>query len=107
MPEETKEIKKLRQLSLREMLVNEFNAHLLNYAKQLTELKFLEGRPADEIVMSFVQPSGQPGMPGLERKIKAKEAQTRTIPQLSKEESILKVIQKLIKEEDKKETKFE
>ena len=99
-----------RKITLKEFLIDEYNKHLSHYSRHLIEVTFTSGRPPDEIVLTIIQPTqSQPGMPnigGIERKIRAKEAQMRGREQLSREESILKVVAKLIIEEEKKETKF-
>lgn len=98
----------IKQISIKEMLTLFYNDHCKIYTGHLIELTFLQGRPLDEVVITLVSagPQGIPGSPQVERKIKCKEAQINAKNILSKEESILKVIQKLINEEDKKETKF-
>jgi len=100
--EETNTIK---QLSVKEMLIDSYNKHLSNFVKQLVELKYLETRPLDEVVFTLIQQGSQPGLP-VERKVKNKDAQLNTKPNFELEKSILKIIQRLIEEENKKETKF-
>ena len=107
--EEKKEEKKpelFRQLKVKEFLIDEYNKHLMGYVKNLIEATFTGGRPQDEIVATFIQPSGNPQIPGIERNIKAKEAQMHARKEMDKQDSVLKVISKLIKNEDKKETIF-
>lgn len=99
-------MEEIKKITVKEFLISEYNNHLVGYVKNLVEATFTGGRPQDEVVITLIQPSGNANIPPIERKIKAKEAQMRARENLSKEESILKVIEKLIKEEDKKETKF-
>ena len=101
MEEQIKE--QIRKVTLKEFLIREYNKHLANYTGHLIEVTFTSGRSPDEVVLTIIQPSGQPGIPGIERKIKAKEAQMRGKEQLSREESILKVVSELILKEEKKQ----
>ena len=89
------------------MLIGCYNEHIEKYVRNLIELTYVIGLPPNEIIATIIQPSGNPGMPGIERKIKAKDSQMQTKPIMEKEKSILKVIRKLIDEEDKKATKFD
>jgi hypothetical protein len=98
---------KIQQFKTKEFLIEEYNKHLRMYVISLVEAEFAGGRPQNEIVFSFIQPSGNPQVPGMERNIKAKDAQMKARQEMSKQDSILKVIQRLIIQEDKKETKFE
>jgi len=104
---EEEKIETIEKATVKMFLINEYNNHLLRYVKALVEATFTAGRPQDEIVLTIIQESGNPQIPGIERKIKAKEAQKRARDSIDKQDSILKVIERLIKEEDKKETKFE
>lgn len=104
MEEQIKE--QIRKVTLKEFLIQEYNKHLLNYTGHLIEVAFTSNQDQNAVVLTIIQPSGQPGIPGIERKIKAKEAQMRGREQLNREDSILKVVAKLIEDEEKKETKF-
>lgn len=98
-------MEEIKKISVKEMLTAFYNEHLKAYSNQLIELNYLQGRDPNEVVITLIQQSGQ-GLPPMERKIKAKEAQMRAKENLSKEESILKVIEELIKKEDNKPTTF-
>lgn len=99
--------KVIRKLTVKEYLLNEYNTHIVIYVKNLIEATFCAGRPQDEVVVTLIQPSGNPQIPAMERKIKAKEAQVKARRELDKQDSVLRVIERLIKDEDKKETNFE
>jgi len=102
-----KENENLRKLTVKEWLIGEYNDHIVKYVKNLVEATFCGGRPQDEVVITIIQESGNPNLPPMERKIKAKDAQIRARKELDKQDSILRVIDRLIKAEEKKETKFE
>lgn len=110
MGEEKKEI---RKLVVKEYLRSEYNIHIILYVKNLIEATFCAGKPQDEVVITLIQPSGNPQVPGapgvagVERKIKAKEAQMRARREMDKQDSVLRVIERLIEDEDKKVTTFE
>lgn len=103
MEEEKKE--DIRQISVKEMLIMNYNSHIKSYVGNLIEATWTGGRDPKETVITLYQQS-QPGLPPIERHVKAKEAQLKARQFLEKEESILKVIEDLIKKEGKKETKF-
>jgi len=101
------EEQKMRKFTLKDLLIDEFNKHLIIYAKAFIEAKYTAGRDPNEIVVTLIQPSGNPQVPGVERKIKSKEAQSKAVREVDKQHSVLRVIERLIKEEETKETKFE
>lgn len=105
MAEENKKI--IRKLTVREYLLSEYNVHLVIYVKNLIEATFCAGRPQDEVVITLIQPSGNPQIPAMEKKIKAKEAQMKARREMDKQDSVLRVIERLMKDEYKKETTFE
>lgn len=104
---EEKKEQQIKKLTVRDWLINEYNEHLVTYVKNLIEATFTGGKPQDEVVITLIQPSGNPNIPPIERNIKAKEAQVRARKEMDKQDSILRVIERLIKEENKKETNFE
>lgn len=97
----------MRKLTVKEFLISEYNEHIVLYVKNLVEATYTGGRDPNEVVVTLVQQNPDPKFPGIERKIKAKEAQMNARNKMDLQNSILKVIERLIEEEDKKETKFQ
>ena len=105
MLEETEKQPK-RKVAVKEFLMANYNEHLSLYVANLIMATYTSGRSQDDIIVTIVQPSIQPGVPPMRRNVKAKEAQISARKQMDKEDSMLKVISKLIEAEDKKETTF-
>jgi len=93
------EVKSLTNL---EMLYIFRNKHLEDYFKALIMKKYFANQDPNEVVATIIQ-QGQvnPGGLGVEKHIKAKEAQANKLKDLTREESILKVIDELIAKEKK------
>jgi len=92
---EKKEI--IHQMTELDMLKSFRNEHLEKYisSKIYTKL-YAEMYAPNDIVIQVIQPSGQPGLPGIERKLKAKEVQESELKINDKERKVLIVIDKLI-----------
>lgn len=89
------------KLKVIDMLKVFHNTHLEKFlSHKINAILFSEFKP-DDIVQTFVQPSGHPGVPGVERKIKAKEKLVVETTQRNDQEHILRIVDKLIKEEEK------
>ena len=97
--DEKKEI--MEQISVIDGLKAFHNTHLEKFlSHKINAILFSELKP-DDVVQTIVQPSGQPGIPGVERKIKAKEKLVVETKQRNDQEHILEIIDKLIKAEQK------
>lgn len=97
---------KIQKATVRDFLISEFNRHIGMYVGNLIEMTFVMGRDPNEIVITLISKSPDPQFAGVERNIKAKDAQVNAKKEMDKQESILRAIERLIQAEDKKETKF-
>ena len=78
------------------------NEHLEKYiSSKIYSRTYGEMYSPNEIVMILRQPSGQPGIPGVERNLKAKELQEQELKTNEKARKVLIIIDKLIKEVEK------
>ena len=86
-----------------EMLYAFYNEHLEKLISSTIYSTYYSELKPDEVVLIVRTPSGQPGMPGVERNIKAKELRDKEVKIKGTTEHYLRVIQRLIDEEKKKE----
>ena len=76
-----------------------YNTHYEKYVGHKINARMFGGMPKDDIVQTFVQPGPVEGMPGVERKIKAKDKATTEAKARDNQLHILRIINELIKEE--------
>ena len=94
---EKKEI--IDQVTELDMLKNFRNKHLVSYiSSKIYSKLYAEMYAPNDIVIQVIQQGAQPGIPGIERKFKAKEMQEEELKVHEKERKVLVVIDKLIKE---------
>jgi len=90
----------VHQMTELDMLKSFRNQHLEKFVSSKIYAKlYAEMYAPEDTVIQIIKESGQPGIPGIERKFKAKEVQANEIRINEKERKILVVIDKLIKTE--------
>ena len=89
----------IRELTHKEGLIMFHNEHLRKFlAHKINAVFFSEMKPND-VVKTMIVPSGNPQIPGMERKIKAKDVLVAETKRRDEQEHILRVISGLIKKE--------
>jgi len=89
----------ISQITNKEGLTMFYNEHLRKFlAHKINAVLFSELKPND-VVRTVVVPSGNAQIPGMERKIKAKDVLIAETKKRNDQEHILRIIKRLIKEE--------
>lgn len=102
--EKKEEKQMVRRVTSLEILLTYHNNHLDKFlSRKINAILFSEMKP-DDIVQTFIQQSGIPNVPGVERKVKAKERLTVETKQREDQRHILRIINRLIKEEENGKT---